>query len=72
MQVSRWPAGKILGGSTHVNFMLYVEGHEKDFISWKNPASNDWSYDDITYYFKKAKNLKNPHLGIIIFYNCNN
>ncbi|EEB18074.1 glucose dehydrogenase, putative [Pediculus humanus corporis] len=53
--VSKWPSGKILGGSTHLNYMIHLEGDVNDYKSWKDPHSNDWDENDINYYFTKSK-----------------
>ncbi|KAL0280519.1 UNVERIFIED_CONTAM: hypothetical protein PYX00_001788 [Menopon gallinae] len=58
---SVWPSGKVLGGTTHLNYMVYLKGHENDFKSWTDPETNDWSIDDVEYYFNKAVEC-NPHI----------
>lgn len=53
--MSKWPSGKILGGSTHLNYMIHLEGDVNDYKSWKDPRSNEWDENDINYYFTKSK-----------------
>lgn len=64
-----WPRGKGLGGSTLINFMLYVRGNKKDYDHWRSLGNTGWGYEDVLPYFKKSqdmrmKNLKNsPYHG---------
>lgn len=53
--MSKWPAGRVLGGSTHLNYMIHFKGYRNDFLSWKSQDSNDWNYDEILHYFNKAE-----------------
>lgn len=53
--ISKWPAGKVLGGTTHLNSMIHVRGHYNDFVTWKDSASDNWNYNDILFYFDKAE-----------------
>lgn len=45
----------MLGGTSHLNYMLYVPGHISDYETWKDPFSDDWSSKDVRFYFKKAE-----------------
>ncbi|MGF1741895.1 choline dehydrogenase [Vibrio profundum] len=49
------PRGKVLGGSSSINGMVYVRGHAKDFDEWEQHGANDWSYAHCLPYFKKAE-----------------
>src|SRR3954451_23183734 len=51
------PRGKMLGGSSGMNYMAYVRGHPGDFDSWASAGSTSWSYDDVLPYFKKSEGL---------------
>ncbi|WP_201842241.1 GMC family oxidoreductase [Microvirga zambiensis] len=51
-----WPRGKVLGGSTSVNGMVYVRGHAQDFNGWAQLGNSGWSYDDCLPYFKRLEN----------------
>ncbi|XP_014261875.1 glucose dehydrogenase [FAD, quinone]-like isoform X2 [Cimex lectularius] len=51
---SLWPGGKVLGGSSRLNYMVYLRGHKTDFDNWT--YRNDWSFSEILYYFKKSEN----------------
>ena len=51
------PRGKMLGGSSGINYMAYVRGHPGDFDSWAADGAIGWSYDDVLPYFKKSEGL---------------
>jgi 4-pyridoxate dehydrogenase len=50
------PRGKVLGGSSSINMMSYVRGHEKDFDRWRDMGLEDWSFANILPYFKRCEN----------------
>lgn len=55
-RVSFWPRGKVLGGSSCLNTMLYVRGNRENFDEWRDQFGCDgWGYDDVLPYFKKAE-----------------
>jgi choline dehydrogenase len=49
------PRGKVLGGSSSVNGMVYVRGDQSDFNHWSQLGNRDWSYADCLPYFKKSE-----------------
>ena len=49
------PRGKALGGSSAVNAMLYVRGHQKDYNEWRDLGCDGWGWDDVLPYFLKAE-----------------
>ena len=51
------PRGKMLGGSSGINYMAYVRGHPGDFDAWSADGAAGWSYDDVLAYFKKSEGL---------------
>jgi choline dehydrogenase len=50
------PRGKVLGGSSSINGLLYVRGQHEDFDRWRQRGNVGWGYDDVLPYFKKAEN----------------
>ena len=60
------PRGKVLGGSSSINGMVYVRGHAKDFDEWQQHGANGWDYQACLPYFKKAESFylgENSHRG---------
>jgi choline dehydrogenase len=50
------PRGKVLGGSSSINGLLYVRGQHEDYDRWRQHGNSGWGYDDVLPYFKKAEN----------------
>jgi choline dehydrogenase len=50
-----WPRGRVLGGSSSINGMLYVRGNPADFDGWAQMGCRGWSYDDVLPYFRKSE-----------------
>jgi len=50
-----WPRGKVLGGSSSINGLLYIRGHSSDFNHWRQLGCTGWSHDDVLPYFKRAE-----------------
>ena len=51
------PRGKMLGGSSGLNYLAYVRGHPGDFDSWAAQGATGWSYDEVLPHFKKSEGL---------------
>ncbi|MBB1289085.1 choline dehydrogenase [Pseudoalteromonas sp. SR43-6] len=51
------PRGKVLGGSSSINGMVYVRGHAKDFDEWQQHGANGWDYQSCLPYFQKAESF---------------
>ena len=49
------PRGKVLGGSSSINGMVYVRGHAKDFDQWAEAGATNWDYSHCLPYFKKSE-----------------
>ena len=51
------PRGKVIGGSSSINGMVYVRGHAKDFDTWAEMGASGWSYSDILPYYRRLENV---------------
>src|SRR5262249_25926119 len=49
------PRGKVLGGSSSINGLLYVRGQSADFDHWRQLGNDGWSFDDVLPYFRRAE-----------------
>ncbi|WP_396586542.1 GMC family oxidoreductase [Bermanella sp. R86510] len=49
------PRGKVLGGSSSINAMVYIRGHAWDYNHWASLGNEGWSYNDVLPYFKRAE-----------------
>lgn len=54
-----WPRGKVLGGSSSINAMVYVRGHKRDYAEW-NAAAPGWGWDDVEPIFKRMEDWDGP------------
>ena len=50
-----WPRGRVLGGSSSINGMLYVRGNPADYDNWAQRGCRGWSYDDVLPLFKRSE-----------------
>ncbi|TFL20258.1 choline dehydrogenase [Jannaschia formosa] len=49
------PRGKVIGGSSSINGMVYVRGHARDFDHWAEQGADGWAYADVLPYFKRME-----------------
>jgi choline dehydrogenase len=54
-RVMACPRGKVIGGSSSINGMIYVRGHARDFDTWAEMGAEGWGYADVLPYFKRAE-----------------
>ena len=62
-----WPRGKVLGGSSALNGLLYIRGDRHDYDNWKDLGNKGWGYDEVLPYFKKfecQENGENEYHGV--------
>lgn len=57
------PRGKVIGGSSSINGMVYVRGHARDFDHWRDEGCDGWGYADVLPYFKRMENWHNGGHG---------
>lgn len=57
----KWPRGRVLGGSSSINGLLYVRGQPQDYDGWAQMGCTGWSWDDVLPLFKRAESWKGPN-----------
>lgn len=59
-----WPRGKVLGGCSVVNGMMYMRGQPRDYDNWERAGNTGWSYRDVLSYFLKSED--NQEIGTLV------
>lgn len=67
---SQWPLGRVLGGSSVINYMVYTRGSPKDFDNWERLGAKGWSYKDVLPYFKKSEDMQDDQLAKKGYHGC--
>lgn len=57
-QRCKYPRGKVLGGTSAFNYMMYVRGNKKDFDNWESEGCTGWNYTNVLPYFKKSEDMR--------------
>ncbi len=55
-----WPRGRVLGGSSSINGLIYIRGQHQDYDDWSAMGANGWSYEEVLPYFKKSECYSGP------------
>jgi choline dehydrogenase len=58
-----WPRGKVLGGSSSINGLLYIRGQHADYDGWRQLGCDGWAWDDVRPYFMRAEHQERAGLG---------
>ncbi|MEM7217358.1 MAG: GMC family oxidoreductase N-terminal domain-containing protein [Pseudomonadota bacterium] len=61
-RVHTWPRGKVLGGSSSINGLLYIRGQRQDYDGWAQLGLTGWGYGDLHPYFLKSQNQERAGL----------
>ena len=51
-----WPRGRVLGGSSAINGLIYIRGQAEDYDHWRQLGCTGWGYEDCLPYFRRAQN----------------
>lgn len=59
-RVFRWAKGKVLGGSSSINGLVYVRGHRLDYDGWAQLGCPGWSFEEVLPYFRRSEDWQGP------------
>jgi choline dehydrogenase len=55
-----WPRGKVLGGSSAINGLIYIRGQKADFDDWERSGARGWGYKDVLPWFRRSERYSGP------------
>lgn len=56
-----WPRGKVMGGSSVLNYMVYTRGHPNDFDTWSLMGNEGWDFKNVSHYYRRMENNVVPN-----------
>lgn len=56
-----WPRGRVMGGSSVLNYMIFTRGNRRDYDNWAALGNTGWSYEEVLPYFKKLEESRIPN-----------
>lgn len=69
--VCLWPRGKVMGGCSSINLMMYIRGNKNDYDNWAYLGNPGWSYNEVLPYFMKSEDNKNLQVNLIFIIKSN-
>lgn len=60
------PRGRVLGGSSAINGMIYIRGHRADYDAWAQAGCTGWGYDDVLPYFRRSEANQRPGIDTAV------
>ncbi|CAH0056012.1 unnamed protein product, partial [Clonostachys solani] len=63
-RVLPWPRGKLVGGTSALNFMIWNRGSKEDYNAWEQLGNPGWGWDDLLPFFKKSETIHRPELRL--------